>query len=457
MPTARATPVSFFCFKVCFRLCWRTMLLKQVPSFFKARRDQLTKKYPTHTFLFPSNLVQYRNSDVAHPFRQESHFYYLSGFDEPESFLVLAQGKMILFVLPKDKEKEMWTGERYGIEGAKQVFGADEVYLIDELDKKLPELLKNSTQVFYRVGMNDILDQRIFAALESLRRSLGRSGKPLLSISDPGLPLGEMRLFKCPEEIESLRKVCQITAQGHKMAMKEIKPGMYEYEAEALVNSIFRKKGCARLGYSSIVAGGENATCLHYQSNNMVLKDGDLLLIDAGGELDYYSADITRTFPIGKKMSSAQAKVYDLVLKSQLEAIGMAKPGAKLPDIHRHACEVLIDGFLSLGILKGNASEILKNTTYKKYYPHNTSHWLGMDVHDVGLYLLENEPRPLAPGMVFTIEPGFYVQPDDKEAPIEFKNIGIRIEDDILITPEGCEVLTKDAPKIRAEIEALRA
>ncbi|HUP58583.1 MAG TPA: M24B family metallopeptidase, partial [Bdellovibrionota bacterium] len=267
---------------------------------------------------------------------------------------------------------------------------------------------------------------------------------------------GEMRLFKAPEEVEALRGACRITALAHTAAMKEVKPGMNEFEVEALIDYTFRKEGCQRVGYGSIVAGGVNAACLHYRFNNQPLRDGDLLLIDAGGEFNYYTSDITRTFPVGRQFTDAQAKAYELVLKSQKSAIAMAKPGAKLPEIHKHVCEILTDGMLSLGLLKGNRDEILKSFAFRRFYPHNTSHWLGMDVHDVGLYMKNGEARPLEPGMCFTIEPGFYVQPTDKEAPREFHGIGIRIEDDILITRSGNEILTKDAPKEIADIEALR-
>lgn len=433
------------------------MLLSQVPSYFKARREALVKAHPGAVFIFPSNEEILRNPDVHYGFRQESNFWYLSGFEEPESFLVITPKATVFFVRARDPEKEMWEGERYGIEGAKRVFGADEAFLTSEFDKKLPELLKGSEKIFYRLGLNSAMDQRILAGIEIFRKSLGRSGKSLPAIQDPNEILGEMRLFKTPDEIQIMRKACQITAQGHRTAMQELKPGMNEFEIEALLDYQFRKNGCQRVGYGSIVAGGKNAACLHYRFNNEKLRDGDLLLIDAGGEHDYYTADITRTFPIGKKFSVGQAKAYDLVLKSQKEAIAMTKPGVTLPALHKQVCLTLIEGMLSLGLLKGKGEEIFKSGEYRRFYPHNTSHWLGMDVHDVGLYTKSGEPRPLEAGMFFTIEPGFYVQPADHQTPAEFQNIGIRIEDDILVTNQGCENLTKDAPKEREEIEALRA
>jgi Xaa-Pro aminopeptidase len=268
-----------------------------------------------------------------------------------------------------------------------------------------------------------------------------------------------MRLFKSPEEVEIMRRAAKISAAAHKTVMQHVRPGMNEAEIEALIDYEFRRNGCRRTGYGSIVAGGRNATCLHYVSNNEPLRDGDLLLIDAGGEVDYYTADITRTFPVGRQFSPAQAKVYDLVIQSQLECLAMTKPGVTLPQIHQRACEVLTEGMLSLGLLQGKRDELIKAGAHKRFYPHNTSHYLGMDVHDVGLYRVNaqsEEPRKLEAGMVFTIEPGFYVQPGDRDAPSEYANIGIRIEDNVLITSSGCENLTSDAPKLRTEIEALR-
>jgi len=421
------------------------------------------KAHPGAVLVLPAHPDLIRNSDVHHPYRQDSNLYYLTGFEEAESCLVLVPTpssprsyKMVLFVMPRDPEKEMWEGERYGVEGAQKIFGADEAYPFHELNSKLPELFKGSERVFYRMGLNPEMDRGVLGSLEAFRRSQGRSGKSLLPIEDPTETLGEMRLFKSSQEIEIMRKACQITALAHKTAIKEVRPGMNEGEIEALVDYQLRKGGCARVGYGSIVAGGRNAACLHYRSNNSPLNDGELLLIDAGGEYGYYSADITRTFPIGRKFAPAQAKVYDLVLKSQLAGIEMVRPGAKIPEIHRHVCEVLIDGLLSLGLLKGNAEELYKTGGFRRYYPHNTSHWLGLDVHDSGRYQLEGEPRKLEPGMVLTIEPGFYVQPSDSETPREYHNIGIRIEDDVLVTANGHEVMTSGVPKSRAEIEDLK-
>ena len=438
------------------------MLATRIPSYYKARRDALMKANRDSVFILPAAPEAVRNSDVTYPYRQESYFHYLSAFSEPESFLVLAPTgasgsyKMALFVRHRDPEKEMWLGERYGVEGAINVFGADEAFVVEEFDKKLPEYLKDASKVYYRLGFNEAMDRRILAALDAFRRSLGRTGKGILPIVDPTDAIAEMRLFKTAEEVEILGKSCHITALAHKEVMKAVKPGMNEAEVEAFIEYQFRKGGAQRVGFGTIVAGGKNAACLHYTSNNEPLRDGELILVDAGGEYDYYSADITRTFPVGRKFTSAQAKVYDLVLKSQVAGIEMAKPGTTLAEIHKKVTEVLVDGFVSLGLLSGTRDEIISSGAHKRFFPHNTSHWLGLDVHDVGFYLKDGSPRKLEPGMVFSVEPGFYVQPGDTQTPAEYRNIGIRIEDDVLITEKGCEVLTSEVPKKREEIEALR-
>lgn len=436
------------------------MLLTHLPEFFKDRRQALLQAHPGAAFLFPASPEYTRNPDVTFPFRQESGFFYLSGFEEPESFLVLtsAGGKprMTLFARERDPDREMWDGERYGLEGAVQIFGADQAYPIHELGRRLPELLKGTERTYYRLGLNEIVDRQVFDAQEAYRRTQGRAGKALNPFFDPNEILGEMRLFKSAGETTLLRRACSITADAHLTLMKQVRPGMNEREVEARVDYEMRRQGCQRNGYGSIVAGGRNAACLHYRANNEDLRDGDLLLVDAGGERDYYTSDITRTFPIGRKFSDAQGKLYDLVLKSQLAAIEMTKPGALLPDLHRRVCEVLIDGMLSLGLMQGKPAEIFMAMGHKRFYPHSTSHWLGMDVHDVGLYTWQGEPRRLEAGMVFTIEPGFYVQPADREAPEAYRGIGIRIEDDVLVTARGCEVLTAGVPKDRHEIESIR-
>lgn len=441
------------------------MLPQTLPPFFKARRETLMSKSESKgaAFILPSNPLYLRNPDVGYPFRQESNFFYLTGFEEPESCAVILPSneggkshKLILFVRRRDPVLEIWEGERYGIEGALKVFGADETYLLSELEEKLPVLLKNVEKVFYRSNLNEADDRRIQGVLEKHRKAMGRSGRGLLPVEDPNTVIGEMRLFKTPEEIPFIRRACEVSALAHKTLMETVKPGMNEYEIEALMDYTCRKNGMQRMGYTSIVAGGENACCLHYIFNNQLLKDGDLVLVDAGGEYNYYGADITRTFPVGRTFSKHQATLYDLVLKAQKECVSLAKPGETMASIHRHASEVLVEGMLSLGLMKGKVDEIITSGQVKRFYPHGTGHWLGLDVHDVGLYQLNGEPRKLEPGMFFTIEPGFYVQPNDFEAPEHYRGIGIRIEDNVLITSQGCEVFTGAAPKERADIESLR-
>lgn len=440
-----------------------SMLLSQIPGYFKARRDALLKAHPGSVFVLPSNPEFLRNPDVHYPFRQESSFHYLSGFDEPESYLVVSprlnrpgSHRMALFVRERDPEKEIWEGERYGIEGAQELFGADAAYLNTDFEVQLPELLAGAERVYYRLGQNEARDRVVLSALEAYRKGQGKSATGLPPILDPLDALAEMRLFKAPEESEALRSASRITALAHQAAMRETRPGMNEYQVEALVDYTLRRNGCQRLGYGSIVAGGKNACCLHYRANNEGLRDGDLLLVDAGGEYDYYTADITRTFPVGARFTEAQARIYDLVLEAQKSAIRMARPGATMPGIHRHAAETMVEGLLRLGLLRGETEELIRKSEHRRFYPHGTSHWLGLDVHDVGFYTRNGEPRPLEPGMCLTIEPGLYMQPGDSAVPAEYRGIGIRIEDDVLITAEGCEVLTADAPKERAEIEALR-
>jgi len=337
------------------------MLLSSLPGFFKARRDTLMKKAESEgaAFIFPAAREVLRNPDVAFPFRQESNFYYLTGFEEPEAWVVLVPGKTVFFVRHRDPVMEIWEGERYGTEGALKIFGADEAYVHDEFAKKLPELLQNVEKVYYRTNLNEAEDRIVMDALEQHRRAMGRSGRPLLPVADPNTVLAGMRLFKSKEEIEAMRRACSITADAHKAAMKETRPGMNECEIEAFIDYQFRKNGSQRVGYGSIIAGGKNACCLHYRANNEVMKDGDLLLVDAGAEYNYYTSDITRTFPIGKKFTKTQATIYDLVLKAQLECIAIAKPGTTMAQIHRHASEVLVEGALSLGLMKGKMGEII--------------------------------------------------------------------------------------------------
>lgn len=438
------------------------MLLDTVSPNFKGRRDRLMAERKGDLFLLPAAPHLLRNPDVHYPYRQESNFFYLSGFEEPESVIALQSKpnggyRFVLFLRERNIERELWDGERYGLDRAKTVFGADETYPIGTFETKLQELLKDSERVFYRLGQDEGFDRKVIAGVERARQSFGRSGRGVATLLDPSEALGEMRIKKDSEEASHLRKAGEISGLAHRTLMETTRPGMNEAEVEARVDYEFKKNGCSRNGYGSIVGGGVNACCLHYVSNNAVLKEGDLLLVDAGGEYAYYTADITRTFPVGKKFTAEQAAVYDLVLSAQKQVIALVKPDVVYETLHARCSEILCEGLIRLGHLQGDRDENLKNGELKRYFPHGTGHLLGMDVHDVGLYKVQGKSRVLEPGMVFTVEPGLYYQTYDSKAPKAFRGIGIRIEDNILVTGSGHEVLTASAPKERAEIEALRA
>ncbi len=436
---------------------------------YAARRQhflsQISKDGANSVAIVPAHPELIRNNDVHFKFRQDSSFKYLTGFEEPDAVAVLrnvgGKKEFILFVRPKDLEKEIWTGYRCGVEGAVAKFGADRAYPIAEFDTQMAKMLQGTDRVYYSffktLHMNGVeyLDQKILRLLDGYRSSLGRTGRGLVPIYDVNEVLGEMRLYKAPEEIERLRKACEISALAHCEAMARCRPGLYEYQVEALLEYVFRNAGSDRHGYPSIVAGGANATILHYIENSARLKDGDLFLIDAGAEVEYYTGDITRTFAVNGKMTAVQREIYDIVLTVQKECIKMARPGATMAGIHNFAVEALTDAMVSLKFLTGDRKKIVDTLAFKRYYPHGTGHFLGMDVHDTGLYQLNGEPRKLEPGMAFTIEPGFYVLHDDSQVPAKYRGIGIRIEDDIVITPEGCDVLTSGVPKEVDEMAAL--
>ena len=426
---------------------------------------EITKDCENAVAILPANSEALRNSDVHFYFRQESSFYYLTGFDEPDAIAVFrniaGKKEYILFVRPKDLEKEIWTGFRAGVEGAKSVFKADRAYTIDEFESQFLNLVSGADKVFYSFAKTqnkngvELLDQKMIRLLDHYRQSLGRTGKPQLPIYDTQMILGEMRIFKSPEEIERMRRVSLITALAHKETMCVTKPGLNERQIEGFIEFQFKNRGADRMGYNSIVASGSNATVLHYVENNRMMKDGELLLIDAGAEMEYYGADITRTFPVSAKFSKEQKEIYSIVLEIQKECVRMARPGATLTSIHQFAVDALTDAMLKLNFLNGDKKQIIQSLQYKKYYPHGTGHLLGMDVHDVGLYQTDGKPRLLEPGMIFTVEPGFYVLAQDNSVPANYRGIGIRIEDDVLITAEGHEVLTKEVPKEVSDLESI--
>jgi Xaa-Pro aminopeptidase len=401
-----------------------------------------------------------RSNDTHYRFRQDSDFYYLTGFDEPEAVAVVApareENRYVLFVRPRDPERETWEGRRAGVEGARETFGADAAFPAAELADKLAELLDGARNLYYRLGANPALDQLVVRTLGEMRAQSRKYAVPD-SVTDPGAILHEMRLVKTEDEIELMQRAADISAEAHEEAMRAARPGMMEYEIEALIEYVFRRSGAAAPAYTTIVGGGANATVLHYTANDAPLRDGDLLLIDAGAEFRSYAADITRTFPVSGRFSGAQRELYSVVLTAQLACVEMCAPGVTLEDLNARAVEVLTEGMLRLGLLRGDAAKLIEEKEYKKFFMHGVSHFLGMDVHDVGRYRVGGRPRPLAPGMVVTVEPGLYVAPDAEGVPERFLGAGVRIEDDVLVTETGRRVLTSKVPKQIEEIEELMA
>jgi Xaa-Pro aminopeptidase len=419
----------------------------------------ISKMEPNSVAVFASAHEIRRNQDTDFEFRQETDFYYLTRLNEPDCVAVLApnhpQHKYVLFVRPRVKEEEIWTGLRAGVEGAIKTHGADAAYDISKLPEILPEYLKGVDKLYYRLGQNEHFDLKLIAMLKRLRERVRYGEYGPTTIIDPVTLVHEMRLRKNDEDIASLRRAAQISAAGHVAAMKHCKPGMYEYELEALVEYVFRKQGATGVGYPSIVGSGFNTTILHYNTNNDQIKDGDMVLIDAGAEYNVFSGDITRTFPANGKFSKAQQTVYEAVLAANQAVIEMVKPGESFMKLHEKAVEVVTDELLASGLLSGDRKEIIENKGYFKFFMHRTGHWLGMDVHDVGRYKVEDDWRKLEPGMVFTVEPGIYIAAGAEGVPAEYFNIGVRIEDDVLVTENGYEVLTTGVPKEVNEIEAL--
>jgi Xaa-Pro aminopeptidase len=426
---------------------------------FAGRRTRFMAALAGGVAVIPSAPISVRSNDVEYIYRQDNDFYYLTGFAEPESVAVFApgnkDGEFILFVRPRDREREVWTGKRAGVEGAVADFGADRAYKIDELDRVLPEILSRVENIYYPLGNNEPMNTRMVGWLRQCQAMRPRSGAGANSLLDPREILHEMRLFKQPQELELMRRAITISEQAHRRAMLKARGGKREWEVEAVIEYAFRSQGAAGPSYPSIVASGPNATILHYISNDREMRQGELLLIDAGCEYDFYASDITRTFPIGARFNPVQRDLYQLVLDAQLKGIEIVRPGISIDDVHDAALRVLVEGMRSLKLLQGSTEEIIASASYRRFYMHRTSHWLGMDVHDVGHYRKDGKPRLLEPNMVLTCEPGIYIASDDEEAPAEMRGIGIRIEDDVLVTPHGHEVMSAAVPKQITDIEAL--
>ena len=415
---------------------------------------------PDSIAVLPNAVVQPRNRDVDFPFRSDSNFHYLCGFDEPESVLVLIPGRehgeFIMFCRERDLDKEIWDGYRAGQEGAIAIYDADDSYPIADLDDILPGLMEDKEKVYYTMGNQPAFDQHMVGWLNHLRQA-SRSGKHSpTEIIELEHCLNELRLFKSSQEIKNMRYAAEASAKAHIRAMQFTEPGKFEYEIEAELIHEFMKHGCRSPAYPSIVGGGENGCILHYIENNSKLKNNDLLLIDAGAEYQCYAADITRTFPVNGKFTPAQRELYQIVLDAQYAAIEAVKPGNHWNQPHEAAVQVLTEGLVKLGLLQGNVDQLIEDQAYREFYMHRTGHWLGMDVHDVGDYKIDSTWRLLEPGMVLTVEPGLYIR-DPEHIDKKWHFTGIRIEDDVLVTKEGHEVLSAGAPKEIDDIEALMA
>lgn len=427
------------------------------PSLFASRRRRLASLMKRGIAVVQTAPEVARNADTHYPYRHGSHFYYLTGFDEPEATVVLIAGdppRSILFCREKNMEREIWDGYRHGPEAAREEFGFDAAYPIGQLDERLVELMGNQPVLFTLLGHDTGWDARLLELRRRVQEKVRSGISAPDEIRDVRALLDDMRLIKDSAELGIMRRAAAISGGAHVRAMRATRPGMMEYEVEAELLHEFRRRGAQAPAYTSIVAGGGNACVLHYVGNNAVLRDGDLLLIDAACELDGYAADITRTFPVNGRFSAAQKDVYELVLAAQSAALEACRPGKHWNDPHEAALRVIAQGLIDLGLCTGSLDGVLENEAYKRFYMHRTGHWLGMDVHDVGAYKLQGEWRTLQPGMVFTVEPGCYIRPAD-DVPQALWNIGIRIEDNVAITEGGYEMLTGAAPKAVAAIEEL--
>lgn len=439
-------------------------MMKLTQADFQERRDRLAEEMGPHSIaIIATSPVAMRNRDADYKFRADSSFFYLTGFAEPEAVAVIETFESIdegytysLFCRERNREMEIWNGYRAGVDGAVDDYEADEAYAIDLLDEEIIEKLLNKQKLFYRIGQQADFDARVAKWIAKASGESRKGTSAPAHVIQLDRIVDEMRLHKSEQEIKLMQLASDISAEAHTRAMQTVKPGMMEYALEAELNYIFGKNGCVP-SYNSIVGGGENACILHYVENDQVLKDGDLVLIDAACEYQLYASDITRTFPVNGKFSPEQKALYELVLKAQLAAIDAVRVGNSYKEPHNVAVRILVQGLLDLGIMQGDVEEIIEKETFRQFYMHGTGHWLGMDVHDVGSYKLDGEWRAYEEGMVVTVEPGLYIAPDDETVDAKWRGIGIRIEDDVVATENGPLVLTKDVVKTVEDIEALMA
>ena len=427
---------------------------------FARRRKNLMGMMDKHTIaIIPGAREVTRSRDTEYPFRQNSDLFYLTGFEEPDAVLVLVpgrrQGQVVLFCRERDPDMELWNGYRLGPEGAVAYLGVDDAFPIDDLDEILPGLIEGTQRIYYSMGHDDVFDQRVMGWVNQIRKLVRTGAAPPADFTDLAFLLHEQRLIKSAAEVRVMRKAGEISAAAHVRAMQECQPGRYEYHLEAAIQHTFAEHGARFPAYNSIVGSGENACVLHYTENASKMRAGDLVLIDAGCEYQGYAADITRTFPVSGQFSAEQRAIYDVVLEAQRAAIAKVRPGNTWNQPHDATVRVITRGLVKLGLLRGKERELIKAEAYRDFYMHRAGHWLGLDVHDVGEYRVDGRWRQLEPGMVLTIEPGIYIAADNTKVPKRWRGIGVRIEDDVVVTEQGCDVLTGDVPKRADEIEAL--
>ncbi|TBU99334.1 Xaa-Pro aminopeptidase [Stutzerimonas kirkiae] len=430
-------------------------------EFARRRKALMEQMEPNSIAILPAAPTYIRNRDVEHAYRQDSDFQYLSGFPEPEAVIALIPGRehgeYVLFCRERDPQRELWDGLRAGQEGAIERYGADDAFPIDDINDILPGLIEGRSRVYYAIGSNQEFDLQLMDWINVIRSKARQGAQPPSEFVALDHLLHDMRLYKSANEVKVMRAAAEISARAHIRAMQASRPGLFEYHLEAELDYEFRRSGARLAAYSSIVGSGRNACILHYTENDAPLKDGDLVLIDAGCELDCYASDITRTFPVGGRFSPEQKAIYEVVLKANEEAIRQVAPGRHWNEAHEASVRVITEGLVELGLLKGEVDELIASEAYKPFYMHRAGHWLGLDVHDVGDYKIAGEWRVLEPGMVLTIEPGIYIAPNNTDVAKKWRGIGIRIEDDVAVTRQGCEVLTADVPKRAEQIEALMA
>lgn len=437
--------------------------MTRIPKSEYARRRKalMAEMEPNSIAILPAAPMYIRNRDVEHIYRQDSDFQYLSGFSEPEAVIALIPGRehgeYVLFCRERDPARELWDGLRAGQEGAISEYGADDAFPIGDIDDILPGLIEGRSRVYYAIGSNQEFDHRLMEWINTIRSKARQGAQPPNEFVALDHLLHDLRLYKSTNEVKVMKHAAEISARAHVRAMQASRAGLYEYHLEAELDYEFRKGGAKMPAYGSIVAAGKNACILHYRENDAVLKDGDLVLIDAGCEIDCYASDITRTFPVSGRFSPEQKAIYELVLAANEEAFKHIAPGKHWNEAHEATVKVITAGLVELGLLQGDVEELIAAEAYKPFYMHRAGHWLGMDVHDVGDYKVGGEWRVLEPGMAMTVEPGIYVAADNQDVAKKWRGIGVRIEDDVVVTRTGCEILTGGVPKTVAEIEALMA